>query len=97
MQLRGFCLVHDREQIAADAIRLRLDDAEHGVGGDRRVDGVAAALEHLHPGLGRERLGGGDNAVGRGDARTSCDHHRYILLRHCENSIVVNWTELESW
>ena len=33
-----------------------------GVRGDRRVDGVAAALEDLHAGARGQRLAGGDDA-----------------------------------
>ena len=35
-----------REGVAADARRHRLDDAEHGRGGERRVDRVAAPRQH---------------------------------------------------
>ena len=45
-----------------------LHQADRGVGGDCRVDGVAAALEDLNAGSGRERLTGGDDAEsGRND------------------------------
>ena len=42
---------------------------DHRVGGDRRVDRVAAALKDLHAGLRGERLAGGDDAEFRGDFR----------------------------
>ena len=54
--------VDDREQIAADAVDLRLDEAHDRVGRDGGVDRVAAALEDLHAGLRRQRLAGGDDA-----------------------------------
>ena len=56
----------EREAVAADAGRHRLDDAQHGRGGERRVDRVAAALERPQARLRRERLAGGDHPA-RGD------------------------------
>ena len=53
---------------------LGLDEAHHRIGGDGRVDRVAAALEHLHPRLRGQRLVRGDNAVFRGDFRPADDH-----------------------
>ena len=64
-------LVDDREQVAADAVHLGLDEAHHGVGGNRGVDGVAAALEDLHAGARGQRLAGRDDAVTRRDLRAS--------------------------
>ena len=49
VQRSGCGVVDDREQIAADAVHHRRDDAHHRVGGDGRVDGVAAAREHDAP------------------------------------------------
>ena len=37
----------DDEQIAADATAHRLDDAQHGVGGNRRVGRIAARFQHV--------------------------------------------------
>ena len=62
------------EQVAADTVHFRLDDAHHRVGGDRRVDGVAAPFEDLDPGAGGERLAGRDNAKLSGDFRSAGDH-----------------------
>ena len=53
----------DGEQVAADAARHRLHEAHRGVGGDGRVDGVAAVLQHVEPDLRGERVAGGDHAV----------------------------------
>ena len=64
---------HDGKQVAADAAAHRLHHAEHGVGRDRGVDRVAAALEHLDAGLRGERVAGGDHAAG-------CHHHRAAEL-----------------
>ena len=66
-QLAGFGLVIDDEEIAADAAALRFHDAEGGIGRDGRIDGGAAAGQHLRSGLRREGLGGGDDsAIGDG-------------------------------
>ena len=62
-------VVDDREQVAADAVHRRLDDGEDRGRGDGGVDGVAALLQHLQAGGGRERLAGGDRAV-------ACHHDR---------------------
>ena len=56
-------VVHDREQVAADAVHRRLDDREHRGGGDRRVDRVAARLQHMQSRGARQRLTRGDRAV----------------------------------
>src|SRR5439155_24076270 len=55
---------HDREHVAADAGHLRFDDVEHGRRRDRRVDRVAAALEHPQGGGGGEWLAGRGHPVG---------------------------------
>ena len=54
-------LVIDDEKVAAQTVAGRLHQSDGGVGGDRRVDGVAAALENLHTGPRRQRLARGDN------------------------------------
>ncbi len=53
------------EGAAPDARALRLDEAEHRLDGDRRVDRVAAALEDIEAGLCRERVGGDDERLRR--------------------------------
>ena len=63
---------HDREQVAADAAHHRTDHTHHGVGGNGRVDGVPSLCQNYGPGLGRQRMFGGDDAV-RGH------HHRAAL------------------
>src|SRR5262249_52921736 len=45
----GLRLVDDGEEVSADAVAHRLDHPQHGVGGDGRIDGVPAELEHLCP------------------------------------------------
>ena len=49
----GARLVVEEEQIAAEPAHVRVDDGEHGIRRDRRVEGVAARREHLLAGLGR--------------------------------------------
>ena len=73
--MKGSCpgFIYDRKQIAADAVRLRLDQAHDGVGRNRRINRVAAALEDLYSSLRRERLTGGDDAVLRCDSRSTDD------------------------
>ena len=61
----------EHEAIAADAGRLRLDDALHGAGGDRRVHGVAAVLKYPQRRHRGERVRGGGHAVHRVDGRAS--------------------------
>ncbi len=80
MQRAARCLVHNREQISADAIRLRLDDAEHRVGRDHGVHGSAATLQHLHAGPRGERLARGDDAVFRSHARPADDNAHGLNL-----------------
>ena len=46
---------------AAQAGGLRLDQAQHGLGGDGGVDGAPAGAQHGQPGLGRHRMGGDDH------------------------------------
>ncbi len=62
-------LVDERKQIAADAVARGLHQAHHRVGRDGGVDGVAAALEHLHAGAGGQHLAGRDDAQTRGHLR----------------------------
>ena len=50
--------------LAAGPVQMRLDDLEDEAGGDGRVEGVAAALEHRHPGLRREPVRRRDHPEG---------------------------------
>jgi hypothetical protein len=52
--LAGHVELHRAE--AADAAHQRIDHALHEGAGDRRVDGIAAALQHRRAGLDRFRL-----------------------------------------
>ena len=53
----------DGEQVPADAGVVLGGDVEHGAGGHRGVDGVAALAQDVEPGLRRQRVAGGDDAV----------------------------------
>ena len=53
---------------AADAAGLRFDQAQHHLHRHRRVDGVAARLQHLVAGVGGQRVGGGDGEFFGGPA-----------------------------
>ena len=63
VELLGLGVPDDGEQVAADAARHRLDHAEHGVGRDGGIDGVAALLQHADRGRGRQRLAGRGHAL----------------------------------
>jgi len=58
------------EGTAADARGLRLDQGQHHLGVDGRVDGGTPGSQHLAAGLGGQRVGGGDHVFG-GDGRRS--------------------------
>ena len=61
----------EREGVAARAGHHRLHDVEDRGGGHRRVDRVAAPLQHREAGGGGERLTRGDGAVRRVDRRAA--------------------------
>ena len=67
VDLPGFGLVVEHEQVAAYAVDVGLDDAHDGVGRNRSVDGVAAFFEDVRTGLRREKLRSGDDAELRDD------------------------------
>ena len=52
-------VIMGHEGAAAEAGALRLDEAEHRLDRDCGIDRAAAAAQHVHPGLDRERIGGG--------------------------------------
>ena len=56
--LPRFGLVVDHEEIAADTIHVRLDDAHDSIGRDRCVDGIAALFENVSAGLRCQKLRG---------------------------------------
>src|SRR5579862_8890888 len=67
VELFGFCVVDDGEEVAADAVHHGLDDADGGVGGDDGIDGVAAVGEDLGADLGGEGRFSGDDAAASDD------------------------------
>ena len=62
-ELLGLRIPDDGEQVAADPARHRLDHAEHRVGGDRGIDGVAPLLQDADRRRGRQRLAGRGHAL----------------------------------
>ncbi len=52
----------ERGHLAARPVQVRLDDLQRQAGRDRRVERVAAALEHRHPGRRREPVRRRDHA-----------------------------------
>ena len=77
---------HQREHVAAHARHHRLDDRQHRRRGDRRVDRVAAVLEHRERGRRRERLTRRRDAVRRVHRRSS-GHCRRALGDRAEDEI----------
>jgi alanine-glyoxylate transaminase/serine-glyoxylate transaminase/serine-pyruvate transaminase len=73
-------VVHDGKQIAADPVHLRLDDAHDRVGGNRRVDRVAAALEDLHAGASRQRLARSHDPIGGRYLRTAGNNSHVVNI-----------------
>ena len=67
--------VDECEQVAAHPALVGSNDRHHGVGGDRRVDGVATAGEDRDAGVGRQLVGSGDRPVDAADGgRGGCCH-----------------------
>ena len=58
---------HEGEQVATHPAQVRGGDGDRRVGGDRRVDGVAAAVEHRHRRLRGELVGRGGDRTERSD------------------------------
>ncbi len=71
----------DRGKIPAGAVQVRLDDLEGEAGGDRRVEGVPAALEHCHPCGGGEPVSRRDHPEGAPQLRSRREsgHHARTL------------------
>ena len=62
--------------LAAETIEMRFDDLEHEPGGARRIEGVAAAIEHRHRALGGEPVRRADDTERALDLRPSGESHR---------------------
>ncbi len=77
-QPMGPAVVIEQESPAPEARTLRLDQAQHRLDGHRRVDGAAAALQHLASGIRGQWIGRHHHPVGvevrgghgRGDGET---------------------------
>jgi hypothetical protein len=53
---------HDRGEVAARSVQVRLDDLQRETHRDGGIEGVPALLEHGHAGGGREPVGGRDHS-----------------------------------
>jgi hypothetical protein len=74
--LRGG-IVHQREEFAAEAGRIRRDDREHQRRRDRGIDRVAAAFEHAQCRIGAARMAARDHSVRAArDAHGAIDRQR---------------------
>ena len=58
---RSACRPNDRHQVAADGGHVRVDDTEHRIRGDRRIDRVSAVAQDLSPHLARRVVRGRDD------------------------------------
>jgi hypothetical protein len=72
--------VQDDGAVAARTVQVRLHDLQGEPRRRRRVEGVAAALQHRHPHPAGDPMGGGDGAEGAGDLGTGGEH-RALLSR----------------
>src|SRR3546814_18300267 len=61
--------VQDRRQVTARPIQVRLHDLQREAGGDRRIEGIAAALEDGHADRRGDPVGRGDDPEGADDRR----------------------------
>ena len=61
---------------AARAVEMRLDDLQREAAGHRRIEGVAAALEHAHRHLRGDPVRRGGDAEGAGDFRAGGEHRK---------------------
>ena len=67
VKLAGLGFVNDGEEVAADTVHHGFDDADHGVGCDRRVHCIAALGQDHRASLRCQRTFGGDDAASRYD------------------------------
>ncbi len=58
-----FAIPDDGEGIAANPVAGGFNHRQRHRGGDSRINGVAAQLQHLHPRLRRQRLRGGNRVM----------------------------------
>ncbi len=80
---------HEGGQLAARPVQVRLDDLEDEPGRARGVECVATALEHGHPGRGREPVRRRDHPEGAAQLRTSGERQgrttKYALNGSCSS------------
>jgi hypothetical protein len=69
IELLSLCVPDDGEQIAAHATTGRFDKAQHCIGGNGGIHGIAPGLQNLQADLCRQRLAGRHNAVTRHHGR----------------------------
>ena len=62
--LQRLPIPQDAEHVRPEAVAARLDDGHHRRRGDRGVHRIAAALQHLQPGLRAQRVRGRDDVAG---------------------------------
>src|SRR6266581_4278505 len=72
--LLALSAVEDDRDLPAEPVEVRLDHLQDEPGGDCRVEGVAAALQHGHAAGGGEPVGGGHHPVGAAQLRPGDDH-----------------------
>ncbi len=70
----------DGRHLAARPVQVRLDDLEHEARRDGGVEGVAAALEHGHPGLRREPVRRRDHPEGAAQLGARREHARTLVF-----------------
>ena len=70
----------DRGHLPARPVQVRLDDLQHEARRDRRIERVAAALEHGHPGLRREPVRRRDHPEGAAELWASREHARTLVF-----------------
>ena len=58
------CVPHQRKTIATQPGALRLDDRQHCGGRDRRIDRIAAILQHIDGGKGCPLMGRRRSPIG---------------------------------
>jgi hypothetical protein len=71
VELLRLGIPHDGKQIASHSTARRLNQPEHGIGGNGGVDGIAAGLQNIEADLRGKWLTGRDDSVARNDRRTS--------------------------
>src|SRR5262249_61869513 len=67
--------------VAARSVQVRLHDLEHETRGDRRVEGVAAALEDAHAGGGSQPMRRGNRAEGAAKLRPCGEHQAHAPVK----------------